>query len=80
MSCACRESWDLFRKVGREHLLRRVRKRWHIDWKLVFEDTFMRFVCMIVGHKVYDCSDEQDGSDLACRRCHRFMPRRAVKR
>ena len=38
--------------------------------KLMFEDTFLRLWCKIVGHKKY-IPDSYEPKEIACKRCHR---------
>lgn len=73
MSCACREGYNLFQKSGRYSFMKNKAFKYRSLLKLTFQDTFIPIICMFVGHKGYDCSDEKDGSDWACKRCGQFI-------
>ena len=47
---------------------------WRYNRKLLFEDNFMPIVCKMFGHISYDCSEGCEAPELACRRCHRYLP------
>lgn len=76
---ANRESFDLTTKYGRRAFWGKIingRPRFclsRIPWKTAFEDTFTQFICKVVDHIPYDCSDNQDESEWACTRCHRYI-------
>ena len=69
---ASRETHDLFRLVGWQIVLHDLKKwgRPRNGWRILFEDTFMRFVCWFKGHDKYETEDERD---IACRRCHKYI-------
>lgn len=73
MSCACRESWDLTRKSLWNNIKYYiVKKQWHIIWnhkKLILEDTFLQFVCLIFGHTWYK---PEHCESWTCKRCSKF--------
>lgn len=73
---AARQGFNAFNPYGRQaiwHHLKRGPKWWrHIYWS----DTFGQFVCAVVGHNRYDCSDPgRAGEEFACRRCHQYLPK-----
>ena len=41
--------------------------------KLMFEDTFMHYICKIVGHKRYNSALANEKPEWACKRCHRYI-------
>lgn len=63
---ASRMGFDLTNKQGWNNL--KSQWRWGIPLELVFQDTFMKFYCKIVGHDEYD----SDG-DRACKRCAHYI-------
>lgn len=65
-----REGFNLFNEHGRYHFFKYFP---HLNWNLVWKDTFCPIWCKIVGHDKYDCSDMEDGSEFACRRCHQYV-------
>lgn len=71
----CRETHNLFRKVGWQVILRGIRQKgkptW--GWKTVLEDTFGILICKLVGHDAYQ-SDWGYGPEWACKRCHKWLP------
>ena len=73
MSCGCREGYNLFRREGRYCFKKNKVWKSRDSIKLCFQDTFMPAVCIFIGHRGYDCSDEKNGSDWACKRCGRFI-------
>jgi hypothetical protein len=72
---ASREGYDLFTKVGREAFFRylKIGKFQGLMW----EDTFMQLVCILIGHNIYNASDCHCGKDCkeewACHRCHKYI-------
>ena len=67
---ACREGFDLTTKFGRMHWNKR---SWNEKpWRLMFEDTFMQFVCKVIGHNSYNAGDSGE-VEMACKRCHKWL-------
>lgn len=67
---ASREGFDLTNKWGRYNWNKRT---WNQKpWRLMFEDTFMQFVCKVIGHNEY-ISDPGGDGNLACKRCHKWL-------
>ena len=67
---AAREGFDLTNKFGRMNWNKRTWKQ--KPWRLMFEDTFMRFVCKVVGHDEYNAGDSGE-VEMACKRCHKWL-------
>lgn len=68
---AARETFALWRNW--RGVWRKLR-RGHMDWRLLFDDNVMPAVCKVVGHDAYDTGTIYDPPEMACRRCHRFLP------
>ena len=66
---ASRESFDLFNKWGRSNFKRRLFREYGTEWRLMWGDTFMRFVCFFLKHKKYDAGE----GDIACKRCCKYV-------
>jgi len=75
-----RVGFDLTTKIGRQHFwhghytyvksLRTLKVLW-LDvnfWRMVLDDTFSQFWCLIVGHEPVSADEE----GIACSRCHKY--------
>lgn len=74
---ACREGFDLFKTHGRRNFLRaHTHGRWpRWAWQHVGGDTFGRFACALLGHRVYDAGDPGGPPEHACKRCGQWLPK-----
>jgi hypothetical protein len=86
---ACRENMNIFNKHSNSrryiwlrflYRLRLKTKARPVNWRLVYEDSFMPMVCKLVGHKGYQPDPEWEPEEWACKRCHRFLPNRNINK
>jgi len=76
-----REGYDLFNRYQRPHVWRAIYyrikygKRYHVPWRLIWEDSFGRIFCWLFGHKPELASCPGEPERFACRRCHSWLCR-----
>ena len=76
----CRMRFNLLTEIGRKNLMVTYQYRgYKREWRLIFDDTIMPFICKIAGHKPYNPNGGLEASpEMACFRCHQFLPTESV--
>jgi hypothetical protein len=76
---ACAKTKDIFfyLKSGNWKEVSRLIKSFD---RLVFESTFMPFLCPIIGHRkvIYDFIDYVYSNEIVCKRCHRYIKSKPI--
>lgn len=76
---ACRETQNLVYFLKQKNY----KKFWHNVRRfnrITFDDTFMPYVCKVIGHKEYITDFNDDPLEYACKRCHRYTGKTISKK
>ena len=77
---ACRMGFNLMTKMGRQNFAETVRRKAYcIQWRLTIEDTLGPLVCRALGHRPYNTAMSHEPPEMACHRCHQWLPQSALE-